>query len=566
MDFPSWPKHFSLSSRIASFVASFFAVLCLSIYLLQESRNELLPFLAASNSNFADWLPDNSSKETVSSRSQPPNLSRIWRKSFDVAYSQNQQQQLPAVYQDPLQDSPLEPLQNPLQESSPASSSTLAHTGTEERAAEAISGKPQTGMEVAPPGAVEAEERSGANGGKRESEAIAEQGQQQQQEQKHEPSELHILNSIPGSKLTSPSSVRHFRRRIACLASQGRWLYDPSPRILPWPPGGGRSFSHCDSDLVQKHKAIAGARANKVVVEGGREKDWKVRSSLKYVWKVPGSVGCGDAGGGGGGDAAGGGAVGDGASVAGGVASDGTDAAGADAGAGRASVGESGGASSGGSNGQGTSGRALGDQESTNALGNASDGGSPTSHPASSDRNGALGDSNEVFQELPPFNRTRLCNRLAATAGGILFVGDSMTGQLQYSFHHHMFLGVHGPSSRPKYTQMKQCKIWEQNLNEYKFHLCEQFNYCRDLGPGQEVRVMYVRNDHLSLRTDAENSILEPLRGYELPWIEHLNDWGVSAVILNRGPILITTQRLRTLKMSYKLHYCAYANCTRSCL
>jgi len=50
---------------------------------------------------------------------------------------------------------------------------------------------------------------------------------------------------IPGSRLATREAVGGFRARLACTSAEGRWVVDPTPRLLPWASDEG-NFGHCD--------------------------------------------------------------------------------------------------------------------------------------------------------------------------------------------------------------------------------------------------------------------------------------------------------------------------------
>ncbi|GJP58077.1 hypothetical protein CLOP_g20361 [Closterium sp. NIES-67] len=131
-------------------------------------------------------------------------------------------------------------------------------------------------------------------------------------------------NRIPGSALDSPDKIRQFRKRFACISKAGRWAYNSTPRLLPWPD----EASECDvafAKLDEKNLAMEWAdnvanqmesvqrRIDRVPImakwkrkvesmeryQGMLRKRWRVRDTLKYEWLVPGQEEEGEEGGGG---------------------------------------------------------------------------------------------------------------------------------------------------------------------------------------------------------------------------------------------------------------------------
>ncbi|CAI5481083.1 unnamed protein product, partial [Closterium sp. Yama58-4] len=90
---------------------------------------------------------------------------------------------------------------------------------------------------------------------------------------------------IPGSVLATSAQVQSFRDRFACISSNGRWRFNATPRLLPWPG----EMSLCDErHLGAVPGAVAMREADRVVEEGRGEAQWKVREALKYEWRVEG--------------------------------------------------------------------------------------------------------------------------------------------------------------------------------------------------------------------------------------------------------------------------------------
>jgi len=81
---------------------------------------------------------------------------------------------------------------------------------------------------------------------------------------------------IPGSRLPTPEAVAGTRATLECFARNGTWVYDPTPRVLPWEPQG---LAHCDLMWLRAgNSSIAGRVANLAQ----DPEDWNVRDALKY--------------------------------------------------------------------------------------------------------------------------------------------------------------------------------------------------------------------------------------------------------------------------------------------
>lgn len=81
---------------------------------------------------------------------------------------------------------------------------------------------------------------------------------------------------IPGSRLTSPEAVAQARASLECIALNGSWVYDPTPRPLAWEPQG---LAHCDLMWLRSgNNTIAGHVAN--LAQDPAE--WTVRETLKH--------------------------------------------------------------------------------------------------------------------------------------------------------------------------------------------------------------------------------------------------------------------------------------------
>ncbi|CAI7811516.1 unnamed protein product [Closterium sp. NIES-54] len=130
-----------------------------------------------------------------------------------------------------------------------------------------------------------------------------------------------LWTRIPGSVLDSLDKIRSFREIFDCIGREGKWSYDDSPRLLPWPD----EMSKCDlRHLNKSSRNVALQTADHLVgrfmkvltqieeiTERGKEiprqqidrlkklerwngilrRQWAVRETLKYRWVVSGTNG-----------------------------------------------------------------------------------------------------------------------------------------------------------------------------------------------------------------------------------------------------------------------------------
>ncbi|CAI6008773.1 unnamed protein product [Closterium sp. NIES-65] len=90
---------------------------------------------------------------------------------------------------------------------------------------------------------------------------------------------------IPGTQIQSPQSAAQFRRWLRCVSQRGRWVYNATPRILPWEYLG--TMNLCDHRHRDTTGGLVTKKADKYAVEGGAPGGWSVRESLKYEWRTP---------------------------------------------------------------------------------------------------------------------------------------------------------------------------------------------------------------------------------------------------------------------------------------
>ncbi|CAI7844117.1 unnamed protein product [Closterium sp. NIES-53] len=90
---------------------------------------------------------------------------------------------------------------------------------------------------------------------------------------------------IPGTQIQSLQSAAQFRRWLRCVSQRGRWVYNATPRILPWEYLG--TMNLCDHRHKETTGGLVTKKADKYAVEGGAPGGWSVRESLKYEWRTP---------------------------------------------------------------------------------------------------------------------------------------------------------------------------------------------------------------------------------------------------------------------------------------
>ncbi|CAI5997871.1 unnamed protein product [Closterium sp. NIES-64] len=90
---------------------------------------------------------------------------------------------------------------------------------------------------------------------------------------------------VPGSWLRRRRDVRVFERWLECISREGNWVYNPTPRVLPWEYPGFMNL--CDHRQADEGVGVSGIKADEIVRRGGSEEEWTVRESLKYEWRTP---------------------------------------------------------------------------------------------------------------------------------------------------------------------------------------------------------------------------------------------------------------------------------------
>ena len=113
-----------------------------------------------------------------------------------------------------------------------------------------------------------------------------------------------FVTSIPGSVLHSQQDVERFQNWSRGVAVEGSWVRDPTPRKFGWPKlkpddatceerhvrGGGIAWEEADA-VADEWESYAAKHAGEEGTAGYQqakeklERAWRVRESLKYVWR-----------------------------------------------------------------------------------------------------------------------------------------------------------------------------------------------------------------------------------------------------------------------------------------
>ncbi|CAI5979070.1 unnamed protein product [Closterium sp. NIES-65] len=90
---------------------------------------------------------------------------------------------------------------------------------------------------------------------------------------------------IPGTRLHTKRQVLIFNKWMECVLREGRWVFNATPRTLPWEYTGFMNM--CDHKQVEKRKGKATWGADEMVLKGTSPDKWTVRETLKYEYLVP---------------------------------------------------------------------------------------------------------------------------------------------------------------------------------------------------------------------------------------------------------------------------------------
>eukprot|EP00271_Cylindrocystis_brebissonii_P016575 TRINITY_DN4043_c0_g1_i3.p1 TRINITY_DN4043_c0_g1~~TRINITY_DN4043_c0_g1_i3.p1 ORF type:complete len:1047 (-),score=114.49 TRINITY_DN4043_c0_g1_i3:64-3204(-) len=96
-----------------------------------------------------------------------------------------------------------------------------------------------------------------------------------------------LVALVPGTRIRSAAEWKEAQDFFACQATKGRWVYNATPRALPWPRGPLTTTAMCDKDHL-KTGGLVGEKADEVAVAGSPE-EWKVREEVKWEWVADGA-------------------------------------------------------------------------------------------------------------------------------------------------------------------------------------------------------------------------------------------------------------------------------------
>lgn len=90
------------------------------------------------------------------------------------------------------------------------------------------------------------------------------------------------LPTIRGTPLKG-KPVESFRAYLDCFSESGRWVYNSTPRHLPWNWAGDHYASQCDG----RHSALPGNAVGEYadILASSQGGNWTVREELKWVWR-----------------------------------------------------------------------------------------------------------------------------------------------------------------------------------------------------------------------------------------------------------------------------------------
>ncbi|KAG6556339.1 hypothetical protein Mapa_002282 [Marchantia paleacea] len=91
---------------------------------------------------------------------------------------------------------------------------------------------------------------------------------------------------IKATYIKGKKAVKQFRNHLACFSESGKWVYDSTPRHMPWNSIGDTYASGCDSRHHWTGPGhVFGDQAEAIAMEGD-PKDWLIREELKWVWRT----------------------------------------------------------------------------------------------------------------------------------------------------------------------------------------------------------------------------------------------------------------------------------------
>ncbi|CAM6092609.1 unnamed protein product [Calypogeia fissa] len=87
---------------------------------------------------------------------------------------------------------------------------------------------------------------------------------------------------VKGTSIVGRDAVKRFRDHLDCFSESGRWVYDPTPRHIPWNYVGDAYTTICDRN---RSSGVFDSIAEDIAVRGAQD-DWAVRDELKWVWRT----------------------------------------------------------------------------------------------------------------------------------------------------------------------------------------------------------------------------------------------------------------------------------------
>ncbi|CAN6458649.1 unnamed protein product [Victoria cruziana] len=91
-----------------------------------------------------------------------------------------------------------------------------------------------------------------------------------------------ITPSVAGTTIRGSRPVASFRSYLRCLSESGRWVYNATPRHIPWNYAAETYTERCD----ESHNGLSGEGAERASLTA---QNWTVREELKWTWQTNGS-------------------------------------------------------------------------------------------------------------------------------------------------------------------------------------------------------------------------------------------------------------------------------------
>ncbi|CAM6127977.1 unnamed protein product [Calypogeia fissa] len=89
--------------------------------------------------------------------------------------------------------------------------------------------------------------------------------------------------SVKGTSIAGRDAVKRFRDHLDCFSESGRWVYDPTPRHIPWNYVGDAYTTVCEDR--HRSSGVSDSMAEDIAMRGDPN-DWSVREELKWVWQT----------------------------------------------------------------------------------------------------------------------------------------------------------------------------------------------------------------------------------------------------------------------------------------